>query len=483
MDSRYWIKIEKVNNVYGRVTTNHPTIFGELYKYMSIYADDYRFMPKYKMGVWDGKIPFINKSGYFQKGLLKYVYNFIKNEDICIEVDPALMERCEATDLADITNEWMNEKYVPYRHQFEGALAALKYQNCILEHATSSGKSLTMSILIMYNLKKNRAKKILVLVPGIGLVEQLSADFIDYGVPSKLIGKYYQDIKEPEKTIVISTWQSMYKQTELIKDFDMILVDEAHGVKAAMVRSVSENAINASMRIGCTGTMPDTKCPRMQIEGALGPVVHTMTARQLIDEKQASDIKIKIPYITYPKKITAKINKVSFDLEKEWLEKNDTRNEIIKKIVLKHHAADHNALILVEHLDHADALLAKFKDIEGTTAFLVTGATPSVEREQVRQFTNVNKKVVIIATYGVFSVGVSINRLHTIIFASAGKSKIKTLQSIGRGLRLHKEKRKLILYDIGDNLHYSDKHLQERINIYDKAEFEIDMFEINLDKE
>jgi superfamily II DNA or RNA helicase len=151
-------------------------------------------------------------------------------------------------------------------------------------------------------------------------------------------------------------------------------------------------------------------------------------------------------------------------------------------MVKKHHEYDQNVLVLVDHVDHANLILEKLKDEPNTHAFFVSGEMKPDERERIRKFTNENKRVVIVATYGVFSTGISIKRLHAIIFASAGKSKIRTLQSIGRGLRLHKEKKKLILYDIGDSLPYSEKHLQSRVAIYDKAQFTIDVKEINLEK-
>lgn len=483
MSGHCWFKIIKINNVYAYASTNHPSLIHDLYNFLSIYVDGYRFMPKYKMGIWDGKVHFMDRSGKFPIGLIKYVYKFIQQDDVKVEMDHELLVRQDVGDLADITNEWMSDKFVPYHHQFEGAIRALKYRNCILEHATSAGKSLTMSMIIMYPLIKKQVEKVLVLVPGTGLVKQLTSDFIDYGVPADWLGQFYGLQKDTEQPIIISTWQSMCRQPELIKEFQMILADETHNLHGNVVRSVAENAVNAFIRIGCTGTMPDSKASKMQIEGALGPVVHQVTARELIDAKQASDISIKIPFITYSKKVSQLLKGVTYDVEKNWLETCDDRNNIIKKIVDKHHSVDHNVLILVDHLEHAQTLFSKFEGTPNVHAFMVTGATPPDERERIRLFTNENKKVIIVATYGVFSTGISIKRLHAVIFGSAGKSKIRTLQSIGRGLRLHDEKKKLILYDIGDNLPFSEKHIQTRVDIYTKAEFELDMFEINLSGE
>jgi superfamily II DNA or RNA helicase len=262
-----------------------------------------------------------------------------------------------------------------------------------------------------------------------------------------------------------------------------ICVSNCHSLKGNEVRKVAENAINCTIRIGCTGTMPDQKSSKMQIEGMLGPIIHRVTAKELIDGGQASDIIIKIPYIVHPSKILDKLKGSTFEIEKDFLEKYEPRNNAIRAIIKKHKTKNHNCLILVDHKDHANILFEKIKELNDGDTFLVTGDMPAPEREKIRQYTNNNEKVVIVATYGVFSTGISIKKLHCVIFGSAGKSKIKVLQSIGRGLRLHKDKKGLILYDIGDNLKYSEKHLQERIDMYTKAQFNIDVFELNLIKE
>jgi superfamily II DNA or RNA helicase len=327
---------------------------------------------------------------------------------------------------------------------------------------------------------KKMCTKILIIVPSVGLVEQLHSDFLEYGVPDDYIGKFHGGQKDIEQNIIIATWQSMHKQTDLIKDFDMIIGDEAHTQKATVIRTIAEGATNANYRIGCTGTMPDEKSNRWLIEGIFGPVIHQVSAKYLIDNEFASDIHIKIPFIEYPEEIVKRLKGLPYDEEKKWLETCDSRNKIIQRITEKHLEKDHNILILVDHLDHANALFEKIKTSEGADVHLVTGDVSPEKREKIRLYTNNNKKVVLIATYGVFSTGISIKRLHGIIFASAGKSKIKTLQSVGRGMRLHHEKTFLMLYDIGDALHYSEKHLKIRIAMYDKAQFKIDMIGIPL---
>jgi superfamily II DNA or RNA helicase len=481
-DDRRFFHIKKLNNVFAKIRTNHPSLMQEIHNYFAIYVDKYWFQPKVKLGIWDGKIRFVEKNGKFPIGLLKHIYNFVKRDDLRIIIDKELMKRFDAShDFAETTESWINPNMIPWDHQVDGALEALKYQRCILEHATSSGKSLTMAMIIMYCFKKDITQKALVLVPNLSLIEQLTNDFLDYGIPELWIGNFHGRQKDTEEKIIISTWQSMCKKKLLCQTFDMLISDECHGLRGDEVRSVAENAINAHIRIGCTGTMPEPKTEHFQIEGALGPIVHRVTAKQLIDKGHASNISIKVIYIQYPETIKKEIKGSTYDMEKKFLETYKPRNNVIKVLARKHMEKDHNMLVLLNKLDHADELFNHLKTIkEIEHIFIITGETDPKERERIRQFTNENKRVIIVATSGVFSTGVSIKRLHSIVFAAAGKSKIRTLQSVGRGLRLHKEKNKLILYDIGDSLKYSDKHLEKRLQFYAKAEFDLDVKEINL---
>lgn len=482
MTEKYWLHIKKLDNVYGMVSTNHPTIMRSLYDFFSVYAPNYKFMPKYKAGLWDGKIYFMSKAGRFSLGLTRYVYRFVQQDGLEIIIDEDITDKnvISEEELFRVSNEWLADGWIPKEHQFEGAMKALTYKKGIIEHATSSGKSLTIAMICMFSLLTNYCNKILIIVPSVSLVEQMSADFLEYGVPENKIGKFYGEVKEYEQPIIISTWQSMCRQDEFIKEFDAIIGDEAHGQKAEVCRTVAERAVNSKLRLGFTGTMPDEKANKWLVEGLFGPVLHQVTAKYLIDNEYAADIHIKIPFIEYPQEVVKKLKGLDYDSEKKWLETCEFRNNIIKKLVEKHLVKDHNVLILVDHLEHANIIYEKIKELEIADPHLVTGEVNPETREKLRNYTNNNKRVVLIATYGVFSTGISIKRLHSIIFASAGKSKIKTMQSVGRGMRLHHEKTNLILYDIGDALPFSEKHLKTRIQMYDKAEFKLDMIGIAL---
>lgn len=485
MDKRNFFKIKKINNVYSQILTDHPNIMDALDKQMTVYAENYRFMPKYKMGWWDGKIRFIENNNTFPNGLLSYIYNFVKSDQLNIEIDESLLQKNEnfEDEFNELTSQWLVDHITPRDYQLAGALKAIKFKRGILEHATSAGKSLTIALISMYLHLSKKCKKILVLVPSVGLVEQMYSDFISYGISKDLIGMFYEKEKDTEKLITISTWQSLYPQKNMILNFDCLFCDEAHQQKANIIRSIGLNAFNAEYRFGTTGTISDLpKSQRWLIEGVLGPIIHKIPPSFLIENNYASDVNIKVLFLKHKEENIKKLKGMPFEDEKNWVESFRPRNKIIEKIVKKHHDVDQNVLILFDHLEHGELIKEDLKKLEltGSKIFFVTGATSGKEREQIRKFTNENKKVVIIGTYGVFSTGVSINRLHSIIFAVSGKSTVRVMQSIGRGMRLHEEKNGVKVYDICDSFHYSEKHLEERINIYDKAGYKIDVMEIDL---
>lgn len=480
--SENWIKIKKLNHVYGRIYASSPSIILDINRFFTIAVPKFWFSPKYKAGLWNGRIEFVKKNGKFALGLFHEIYKFIKGCDYKIYISKDFKNDIEINDFNEILDMWLKDGWIPRNHQSIGALLALQKRTGILEHATSSGKSLTMAMIIMYSLLKKLNNKILVLVPNLSLISQLTNDFIEYGVPPDWIGNFTGMQKDTEQPIIISTWQSMYKQPDLIKIFDGIIVDETHGLKAEAVNSVAQNATNATLRIGCTGSLPSEKTEIYTMMGMLGSVLHRKTQRELIDDGQASDILIKIFYLSYIQEIKDKLKGLPYEVEKEFIETYKPRNHIISKICKKHIDKDHNMIILVNKLDHGKDIYNYLQEKNiPKEIFFVSGEMDPKERERIRSYTNENKGIIIVATSGVFSTGISIKRIHAIIFADGGKSEIRTIQSIGRGLRLHNEKRKFILYDIGDGLKYSEKHLEERIKIYTKAEFDISTHEINFE--
>jgi superfamily II DNA or RNA helicase len=490
------VLIVKIDNVYGRIVSESSELMGALYKQFAVPAHNFWFHPKYKAGVWDGKIRFVGRDGVFSNGMLKDIKEYLgKQSEYELEVDPRYDS--DFPDKAALKEEFvkivsqLDCPLVPRYYQLRGAVKSIYLKRCINEHCTGSGKTLTMALVCHFLMNKFPDFKFLILVPRLDLVEQFTEDFISYGIPAEMLGKFTGKVKDTKQKIIVSTWQSMAPETAFIQQFDVLLCDEVHIMSGGkVVRSVGENAINAQYRIGFTGTLPEEfkKAERMLATSVMGPVSDIVTTEQLIQEKSISDIIIHIPYLTYPKEITAEIKKNQKNLEgidaeryeKKFIFDYEARNDLIVNITKKRIAKNENTLILVNKIAHLDTIVEHLRK-SGIEPYIVSGDVKDIEeRNKVRHDIEKEGGKVIVATEGVYSTGISIKRLHAIIFAAAGKSKIRTLQSVGRGLRMHESKTILKLFDIADNLPYSIKHLQPRMEYYAKNNFQVKVREITL---
>lgn len=480
------IYFEFVNNVHGRITSEDPVILSSAKKKFSLFVENYFFMPAYRSGRWDGKVHFINKDNFFYLGNFKRIYEYVKSDDYDIVIDERI-ENYKKTCIDELKNNFLNfvntflnPNIIPYKHQILGALKSLYFKRGICEHATSSGKSLTLSMVAyyLYHTYQSEGFRILILVPKIDLVEQLSENMKEFGIPEQVIGKIHGLEKNLEKPIIIATWQSVYKKKEFLKQFRCLIVDECHSLKANIVRSVAESMINAEYRLGFTGTMPDHKANFFLVEGVLGPIIDHISYQELQELKQISNIKIDIIKILYSNDIVQKMKEADYYEERNFIENDEFRNKVIIKIADECIKRNKNVLILAKRIDHCQLLVNMAKKVTHKV-FLVTGEVSLKERNDVRQLVEKEGGYIIVATVGVFSTGISIKRLHSIIFASAGKSKIQTLQSVGRGLRLHETKEILNLFDIAENLEFGNDHLNKRIKFYKQNNFEIKLKEIS----
>lgn len=500
MTQKREIFIVKINNVWGQIVCEDYEVIEGAYQEFGVFADGYFFDKRYKAGIWDGKIRGVRRDGTFYLGLFKEVKEYLdKQSEYIVEVDPKF-SNSEVDDkeklkeeFYSITNTMLNSvncDLSPRYYQWRAALKAFYFKRMIVEHCTGAGKSLTISILINFILNKHPDFKILVLVPRIDLVEQMAEDYAMAGISKDKIGKFTGEFKDFDEPIIVSTWQSMHTQKFLLTKFNVIIADECHGLKAETVRSVAENAINAEYRIGFTGTMPDPKAEKMLIVGVLGFVGDIVKVAELAEQKMIAIPKIHVPFLKYTKEEVKKIKagqkglpgKDAYIYEQKFLFKHDLRNELIYKISKKFTSRNQNMLILVSKHEHCEAIKNKLIS-RGITPVIVTGELKDIEeRNRIRKSLEESGGQVILATTGVYSTGISIKRIHAIIFAAAGKSKIQTLQSVGRGLRLDKrnDKTQLYLYDFADDLEYSSDSLNVRMQYYARNEFNVKIKEIDL---
>jgi superfamily II DNA or RNA helicase len=491
------IVVSKINEAYVYLTCEE-SIKAELNDYFSFFAPNYQFSPLYKKKVWNGKIYlYSKKTSKLYGGLIRYLIEFAKERNLKVSVDAAaqVFEEYgeeEAKQFAQSLNLHSRDKAIsPHDYQLLGLVKAIKYKKILLLSPTASGKSLII-YMIVRNLLKNKCKKGLLIVPTISLVEQMYGDFRDYSSANGWsVEKHCQKIYQGHEKIAsapltISTWQSIHELPKsFFEQFDFVIGDEAHSFKAKSLSSIMTKCINAKYRLGTTGTIDDTEVHKLVLEGHFGPASRLVTTKELIEKKHLSDLEIKCLVLKYPESICKMVKELDFQKEMEFIVTNPARNKFIKNLALDQKG---NTLVLFQFVEKHGKMLYEMisSNCEDRKVFFVHGGVDAEDRENVRHITEQENDAIIVASYGVFSTGVNIRRLHNIIFASPSKSKIRNLQSIGRGLRLGDNKDKATLYDIsddlrvGDYINYTMNHYAERVKIYHAEKFKISTYKVEL---
>jgi superfamily II DNA or RNA helicase len=274
---------------------------------------------------------------------------------------------------------------------------------------------------------------------------------------------------------------------EYFHQFDYVIGDEAHLFKAQSLTTILTACVNAKYRIGLTGTLDGTKTHKLVLEGLFGPVNKVISTRELIDKNQVSDFEIKCLILKHPDEKCLEYKDKTYQEEIQYLISNEIRNKFIKNLAV---SLSKNTLILYQMVDkHGKILYDMIKDTEkigNRKVFFVHGGTDTADREEIRRIMEIENDAIVVASYGTFSTGINIRNLHNIIFAMPTKSTIRTLQSIGRGLRQNEGKEQATLYDIADDLRYKKhmnytlKHFVERTKIYNDEQFPFKIYKIGL---
>jgi superfamily II DNA or RNA helicase len=490
--------ISKKDEVYAKVTCEKH-ITKELSEYFTFFVPGYQFVPAYRNKIWDGKIRMFNlQTNQIYLGLLPYIELFCNERNYTFDYgDPRPDIEDEysvyhAKKFIDSLNIHARGEPIEIReHQLDAYIHAMQKRRALLVSPTASGKSLII-YLIFRQLHQYQNLKGLIIVPTTSLVEQLYSDFGDYnnGEMTELHRIYQGKEKETEKPLTISTWQSLYKlPKEYFHQFDYIIGDEAHLFKAQSLTSILTSCINAKYRIGLTGTLDGTKTHKLVLEGLFGSVKKVITTRELIDKQQVSDFEIKCLVLKHDDEICLQIKDKTYQEEIQYLISNENRNKFIKNLAV---SLGNNTLILYQMVDkHGQILydmIRETKNIGDRKVFFVHGGVDANDREEIRRIMEIENDAIVVASFGTFSTGINIRNLHNIIFASPSKSRVRNLQSIGRGLRQSEGKEKAILYDIADDLRYKKhmnftlKHFVERIKIYTEEKFPFKIYKIGLKK-
>ena len=488
------ITVSKKNEVYLKIDTD-PSTEQELSDFFTFEVPGARFMPLYKNRMWDGKVRLFSQyTKELYLGLLPYVKEFANTLEYDLQINiPDLGEKVNVESFTKLLKLQSGGKDIQIRdYQIDAVRHALRHSRTLLLSPTASGKSLIIYTLIRYHQQQNR--KQLIVVPTTSLVEQMYGDFQDYAtatdwkVSENCHRIYGGKEKSNEYDITISTWQSIYKfPKQWFQKFDVIYGDEAHNFKSKSLTTLMNKCTNAPYRYGTTGTLDGTQTHKLVLEGVFGAVHKVTTTKKLMEDKQLADLKIVCCTLNYTKDEERKfITKGNYQEEIDWIVQNPQRNEIIKNLTI---AQEGNTLLLFQYVEKHGKVLHEMIDkaVKGNRkVFFVYGGTDTQTREDIRAITEKENDAIIIASYGTFSTGINIRNLHNIVFASPTKSRIRNLQSIGRGLRRGDQKVQCKLFDIGDDLSWKSKknytlnHLIERVKIYNEEGFDYKLVKIDV---
>jgi superfamily II DNA or RNA helicase len=478
------VRIEYHDETHMKVVCD-PGVAYELNDYFTFDVPGAKFMPAYRNKMWDGKIRLFNvMSCLLYVGLIGYVEKFCSDRDYEFELDapqyePEEFSLKEANDFI----EKLGPKMKPRDYQMDAFVHAVRSKRALLLSPTASGKS-----FIIYLIMRYYSAKTLIIVPTTSLVSQLASDFADYGFDSdanvhRIFGG--QD-KQTDRPVTISTWQSIYKLPKSYFDqFDVVIGDEAHLFKAKSMQSIMSKLTGCAFRFGFTGTLDGTQTHKLVLEGLFGPVRKVTTTAELIEKGTIAELTIKAIVLKYPDDIRKLMTKADYKNEMDYLVNCRARNKFIRNLVL---SLEGNTLLLFQLVDkHGKVLYNDIKNEAGDRpVFFVSGAVDAEAREEIRRIVESEKSAIVVASYGTFSTGVNIRNLHNVVFASPSKSRVRNLQSIGRGLRKSETKSSVTLYDIADDLTWKSRknftllHFVERVKIYNEEKFNYKVYSVGI---
>ena len=474
------IEIKKVNEVYIKVDCPEDVAY-ELSDLFTFEVPGARFSPAYKKKLWDGRIRLFNlRKRTLYAGLLNHIKEFFDEKDYEYNVefptDPLSIKDFQSF----IRDIGVPDSIKPRDYQIEAIKHATSNSRALLLSPTASGKS-----LIIYLLTRLYEEKTLIIVPTTSLVYQMRDDFVSYGYDIDNIHCIMSgQEKVSDKPVVISTWQSVHKESnKFYFPYKVIIGDEAHLFKAKSLTSIMEKTTEVPYRFGFTGTLDGSYTNKLVLEGLFGAVKKVTTTKELMDANHLADMKIKCVSLKHSDEVRKLMKGATYQQEIDYLCTNEKRNKFIRNLAL---SSKGNTLVLFQMVDKQGKLLFDLLKDRGRDVFYVDGKTKAEDREYVRKYAEENEDVIIVASYGVFSTGVNIKNLHNVVFASPSKSRIRNLQSIGRGLRKSSIKSKAVIYDVSDDMKYKKKenytylHFKARLKIYTEEKFNFKVHEFDI---
>lgn len=487
------IKIEFCD--YSHIKINaKQSILRELRDHFAFYVDGYQFSPKYVYGTWDGKLKLLDTDGLLPFGLLSQLLKYASNNMLSIEVDKDVSHKNNLSR-SDF-DKWLNSrKYYsgnteisPHWYQSNAVYESLVNKRKILNLPTSAGKSLIQALLTKFTIEHSDLS-VLIIVPTVSLVTQMKDDLVDYRLFKREdIAEVRAGQNQKNERIVIATWQSAVKKPKKWFDqFGMLLCDEVHLAVGKSISDIVKKMNYCEYKIGLSGSLRDGKANIMQYLGLFGDIYNPVKTHELMESGQVSKLKINSIFLKYPEKVSKAIAATDYQGEIKFITSLNARTLWISKLAIKLAQKNENAFVMFKLIEHGKKIFDSIKSLGYENVHYVSGEISAEERDRLKKLAESGKGVIIIASYGVFSTGISVKNLHHVILAHPVKSKIIVLQTIGRVLRKHSSKSVATIWDIVDdmsittekngiksrkNVNYALKHAIERIERYASEQFD-----------
>jgi superfamily II DNA or RNA helicase len=455
------------------VTGLHPDHLMYFYEDYGIFTDNYFFTPKYKIGIWDGKIRYFNKEGHTYVLLLDEIVKKIVQFGYKVSIeDRRVNNYCDVppiddTYLSDFTNPKTDQPYSVRPYQVDSLNCLFADGFGIIIAGTGAGKT-TINTILVDHYGKHHDLRSLTIVPSVSLIGQTIDTFVEFGLD---VGRYDGEVKDIDHQHVVSTWQALQNYPQLMKSFQVVVVDECHGLKGKILTQLlNEYGKHIAHRFGLTGTLPKGKTDAMAVRIAIGDVRYVIPAHELIEQGWLATPNITVMQLDDIERLNEMYqadDKISFDSETSFLQSDATRlSWIAEYLTIKGSEHKGNVLCLVNNV----SLGKKLKKLLPEAHFLYGKDKQKVRKAVYDLFEN-NNNLIVIATVQIAGVGLSIDRIFNLVFVDGGKSFIRIIQLIGRGLRKGKDKDTVDVTDICSNLDYSKKHLRERTKFYKEARY------------
>lgn len=437
-----------------------------------------RYSPAYKLGRWDGTTSFCTIGGRTYLNLLDKILPTIVEEGYEFEI---IDNRVRHSFVFEKVNEnYLSHLSWPAGHRFAGQPIELRdYQasainDCIdnlqgiFVAPTSGGKTIITATLSLLAEKYGRT---IVIVPNKNLVQQTEEDYKNIGLD---VGVLYGDRKEYDRTHTICTWQSLNvldkKNKDALDDEQLsvflnnlttLIVDEVHMVKNMNVlhKLLTTTFANVPIRWGLTGTIPEEEYNQISLVSAIGPLIGSLTAKELQDAGHLSKCHVNIfqtqdtaVYSNYQEELKYL---VTTDIRLKWL------STVIRDI-----SKTGNTLVLIDRIETGEKLSELIPE-----ATFISGQMKSTKRKEHYKEINLADNAIMLATYGTTSTGINIGRIFNLVLLEPGKSFVRVIQSIGRGLRKADDKDFVDIYDVSSKCKFSNRHLLKRKKFYDQVNY------------